>query len=136
MKNQPPYEPAAAGSEGWIQIVGVVADARNDGLRNAIRPAVYVPFSLRMRMFTQILVRTRVPPLSMLRDVRAQLVQIDREQQVMRVRDLEGWITGLTEYAQQKVVATLFGDLLGAGAAAGGRGAIQRGLVRRGEQDE
>ena len=60
-------------------------------------------------MFTQILVRTKVPPLSMLRDVRAQLVQIDREQQVMRVRDLEGWITGLTEYAQQKVVATLFG---------------------------
>jgi ABC-type antimicrobial peptide transport system permease subunit len=45
----------------------------------------------------------------MLRDVRAQLVQIDREQQVMRVRDLEAWITGLTEYAQQKVVATLFG---------------------------
>ena len=87
----------------------MVADARNDGLRNAIRPAIYVPFSLRMRMFTQILVRTRVPPLSMLRDVRAQLVQIDREQQVMRVRDLEGWITGLTEYAQQKVVATLFG---------------------------
>ncbi len=109
MKSQPPYEPAAAGSEGWLQVVGVVADARNDGLRNAIRPAVYVPFSLRMRMFTQILVRTKVPPLSMLRDVRAQLVQIDREQQVMRVRDLEGWITGLTEYAQQKVVATLFG---------------------------
>jgi ABC-type antimicrobial peptide transport system permease subunit len=89
--------------------VGVVADARNDGLRNSIKPAVYVPYTLRMRMFTQMLVRTRVPPLSMLRDVRAQLVQIDREQQVMRVRDLEGWITGLSEYAQQKVVATLFG---------------------------
>jgi predicted lysophospholipase L1 biosynthesis ABC-type transport system permease subunit len=109
MKNEPPYEPAAAGSEGWIEIVGVVADARNDGLRNAIKPAIYVPFTLRMRMFTQILVRTRVAPLSVLRDIRTQLVQIDREQQVMRVRDLEAWITGLSEYAQQKVVATLFG---------------------------
>ena len=109
MKNEPPYAPAAAGSEGWIEIVGVVADARNDGLRNPIKPAVYVPYTLRLRMFTQILVRTRVAPLSMLRDVRAQLVQIDREQQVMRVRDLEGWITGLSEYAQQKLVATLFG---------------------------
>jgi ABC-type antimicrobial peptide transport system permease subunit len=87
----------------------VVADARNDGLRNPIKPAVYVPYTLRMRMFTQMLVRTRVAPLSVLRDVRAQLVQIDREQQVMRVRDLEGWITGMTEYAQQRVVATLFG---------------------------
>jgi ABC-type antimicrobial peptide transport system permease subunit len=50
-----------------------------------------------------------VPPLSILREVRTQLVQIDRDQQVMRVRDLESWITGLTEYSQQRVVATLFG---------------------------
>ena len=109
LKNEPPYSPAAAGSEGWLAIVGVVADARNDGLRNPVKPAVYVPYTLRLRMFTQILVRTRVPPLSMLRNVRAQLVQIDREQQVMRVRDLEGRITGLSEYSQQKLVATLFG---------------------------
>ena len=53
-------------------------------------------------MFTQILVRTRVPPLSILRDVRAELVRVDREQQVMRVRDLQGWITNLPEYAQQR----------------------------------
>jgi predicted permease len=108
LKNQPPYQPAASGSEGWLEIVGVVADARNDGLRNPIKPAVYVPYTLQMRMFTQILVRTRVAPLSVLRDIRAQLVQIDREQQVMRVRDLEAWITGLGEYSQQRVVATLF----------------------------
>jgi predicted permease len=109
LKNEPPYQPAAAGSGGWLEIVGIVADVRNDGLRSPIKPSVYVPYTLQMRMFTQILVRTRVPPLSMLHDVRAQLVQIDREQQVMRVRDLKAWITGLSEYAQQKVVATLFG---------------------------
>ena len=109
LKSQPPYQPAASGSDGWLEIVGVVADARNDGLRNPIKPAVFVPYTLQMRMFTQILVRTRVPPLSILREVRTQLVQIDRDQQVMRVRDLEGWITGLTEYSQQRVVATLFG---------------------------
>jgi ABC-type antimicrobial peptide transport system permease subunit len=85
-----------------------VADARNDGLRNPIKPAVYVPYSLRMRMFTQILVRTRVPPLSMLRSVRAELVQIDKEQQVMRVRDLDAWITDMREYAQQRLMARLF----------------------------
>lgn len=109
LKNEPPYSPAVEGSDGWLQIVGVVADARNDGLRNAIRPAVYVPYSLRMRMFTQILVRTRVAPLSILRDVRAKIVQIDREQQVMRVRDLDEWIKNLPEYAQQRLVAMLFG---------------------------
>src|SRR5262249_10173137 len=108
LKDEPPYQPAAAGSEGWIQIVGGVADVRNDGLRNPIKPSVYVPYSLRMRMFTQILVHTQVPPLSLLHDIRAQLVRPDREQQVMRVRDLEEWISGLQEYSQQRVVASLF----------------------------
>ncbi len=109
MKDEPPYSPASAGADGAIEIIGVVADARNDGLRNPIKSAFYVPYPLKMRMFTQILVRTRVAPLSILRDVRAELVRVDREQQVMRVRDLDGWITNLPEYAQQRLVARLFG---------------------------
>jgi predicted permease len=109
MKDEPPYSPASQGADGWIEIVGVVSDARNDGLRNPAKPAFYVPYTLKLRMFTQILVRTTVPPLSILRDVRAELVRVDREQQVMRVRDLNGWITNLPEYAQQRLVANLFG---------------------------
>jgi predicted permease len=109
LKSEPPYQPAAEGSDGWLRIVGVVADVRNDGLRNPIKPALYVPYSFRMRMFTQILVRTRVAPLSVLQDARKEIVQIDREQQVMRVRDLEEWITGSQEYSQQRLVAMLFG---------------------------
>jgi predicted permease len=109
LRDEPPYSPMAAGADGWLEIVGVVADARNDGLRNPVKPAFYVPFTLKLRMFTQILVRTRVPPLSILRDVRAELVRVDREQQVMRVRDLDAWITSLPEFAQQKLVARLFG---------------------------
>jgi len=108
MKDEPPYSPMAAGGDGWLQVIGVVADARNDGLRNVIKPAFYVPYTLKLRMFTQILVRTRAPPLSILRDVRSELVRIDREQQVMRVRDLESWITGMPEYAQQQLLARLF----------------------------
>jgi predicted permease len=108
LKDEPPYAPMAAGANGWLEIVGVVADARNDGLRNPIKPALYVPYTAQMRMFTQILVRTRVPPLSILRDVRAQIAGIDRDQQVMRVRDLGQWITEAPEYAQMRLVANLF----------------------------
>ena len=64
MKDHPPYQPAAPGSDGWLRIVGVVADARDDGLRNPVKPAVYVPYTIQMRMFTQILVRARVAPLT------------------------------------------------------------------------
>jgi putative ABC transport system permease protein len=108
LKDQPPYSPAAPGSDGWLQIIGVASDVLDDGLRDPIKPAVYVPFPLQMRMFTQILVRTKVPPLSILHDIRAQLVQIDREQQVMQVRDLDNWIKNEDVYSQQRFIATLF----------------------------
>ena len=109
LKDQPPYQRAAPGADGWFQIIGVAADVRDDGLRNPIKPQVYVPYTAQMWMFTQILVRTRVAPLSILRDIRAEIVKIDPEQQVMLVRDLKTWIKGMQEYAQQRLVAALFG---------------------------
>ena len=110
MKAEPPYSPLAPGSDGWLQIVGIVADARDDGLRKPVKPAIYVPYTLQMWMFTQILVRTKIPPLSALHDLRAQILQVDPEQQVMRdPRDLQSWITRQSEYAEQRLVATLFG---------------------------
>jgi putative ABC transport system permease protein len=109
LKDEPPYSPAVPGAGGWIPIVGIVADARDDGLRKPIKPAVFVPYAMQMRMFTQILVRTRDNPLSILRAVRAELVRVDPEQQAMKVRDLEGWITHMREWSQQRLVATLFG---------------------------
>ena len=109
LKDQPPYQRAAAGSDGWMQIIGIAADSRNDGLRENVKPAVYLPFTVNMWMFTQILVRTRIAPLSLLHDIRAAIVQVDPDQQTMHVRDLHAWITDMPEYAQQRLVATLFG---------------------------
>jgi predicted permease len=134
MTDAPPYSPAAVGADGWIEIAGVVADARNDGLRNAVLPALYVPYSLKMQMFTQILVRSRVAPLSILRDVQAALVRVDREQQVMRVRDLRAWITESPEYAQQRLVANLFAVFSGLGlllAAVGLYSVVSYGVTTR-----
>jgi hypothetical protein len=109
LKSEPPYTLAAAGSSDWLQIVGIVGDSRNDGLRKPVKPAIYVPYTLRMPMYTLILLRTRVPPMSIVRGIREQLVQIDREQQTTHVRDLQGWIARQEDYAQQKLVASLFG---------------------------
>lgn len=110
LKAEPPYSPIAPGSDGWLQIVGIVADARDDGLRKPVKPAMYIPYTLQMSMFTQILVRTKIPPLSTLHDLRAQVLQVDPEQQIIRdVRDLQSWVTHLPEYMEQRFVATLFG---------------------------
>ena len=134
LKDQPPYQRAAVGADGWFQIIGIVADVRDDGLRNLIKPQVYVPYTAQMWMFTQILVRTHVGPLSILRDVRAEIVKIDPEQQVMRVRDLDAWITRMEEYAQQRLVATLFGIFSGlalALAAVGLYSVVSYGVATR-----
>ena len=104
------YTMVAPGAGDWLQIIGVVGDARDEGLRDPIKPELFVPYTLRMYMFTQILVRTRVPPMSLLHDFRAQVVQVDSEQQIIKgARDLEGWIENEDEYGQQRLVATLFG---------------------------
>ncbi len=110
LKNDATYYSATIpDSDRWFQVVGVVGDARNDGLRNAIRPAIYFPYTVNMRMYTDILVRTATPPLQVLRSVRAQVQAVNGDQQVSsNVRLLDQWITMQPEWAQQRLIASLF----------------------------
>jgi predicted permease len=109
LKGEPPFSLAVPGSDSWFQVIGIVGDSRNNGLRDPTKPAVYVPYTIRMPVWTQILVRTRVPPLTVLRAVREQIHTVDPDQQSIRdVRDLNGWITTQQEWQQGHLVATLF----------------------------
>jgi predicted permease len=97
-------------AEWWIEIVGVVRDALNDGLTNPITPAVYLPYTLNLRMGTQILVKSQAPPLSLLHAVRAQLTTVDPEQQsYSRTEDLDTWITTQQDWQQERLAAWIFG---------------------------
>jgi ABC-type antimicrobial peptide transport system permease subunit len=112
LKPEPPFNAAVPDCNGWLQIIGVVADARDDGLRKPVKPAVYVPFSFYMSMWTQILVRTHAAPLSLLDRVRAVVKNVDADQQVFgRTRDLEQWIERENEYAYGRLVAALFSGI-------------------------
>ena len=111
MKDEPPYTTTASGADTWLQIVGIIADKRDDGLRNPILPEIFVPYTLSMRVWTQILVRSEVPPLSLLHAIGVQVNSIDAEQQINgQVEDLDHWITGQQEYEQEHLVAWLFGS--------------------------
>ena len=110
MKPEPPYTLGVSDTSGWIEVVGIVGDARDDGLRNAIKPGAYLPYTYTLRMWTQILVRTRVAPLSILHAVRERIRDVDRDQQVFsNIRDLDHWITTQPEWAQGRLVTILFG---------------------------
>jgi putative ABC transport system permease protein len=108
--SQPPYRLTPEGNDDWLQIIGVIADKRDDGLRNPIKPEMFIPFTLSMGMYTQILVRSEVSPLTLLHAVAAQVNSVDPDQQVNgQVQDLEHWISTQQEYQQEHLVAWLFG---------------------------
>jgi len=109
LRGEPPFRLVVEGSDGWFQVVGIVGDARNDGLRNPTKPALYIPYTISLPVWTQILVRTQVPPLTMLHAIRKEIQTVDPDQQAFRdTRDLDGWIKMLPEWARGHLVATLF----------------------------
>ena len=78
-------------------------------LRNPVKPAVYVPFSLVVRVWTQILVRTHAEPLTALNRVRGAVKTVDPDQQVFgRTRDLHQWIERMPEYSYGRLVSGMF----------------------------
>ena len=110
MKDQPPFRLSVPDSDSWLQVVGIVADKRDDGLRNPILPEAFVPYTLSMGMWTQILVRSDQSPLRLLHAVGKQVNSVDADQQINgQVQDLEHWISGQQEYEQEQLVAWLFG---------------------------
>ena len=110
LRNEPPYTLAAPGSDGWMPVVGVVTDALDDGLDKPVKPAIFLPYSLHMWMSTQILVRGRTDPQSILHSVRQQIASVNPDQQAFgHVDDLETWIRHEPEWARGRLVSILFG---------------------------
>jgi predicted permease len=110
IENPPADLTSAPGiAASWLQIVGVVGDSRDAGLRNPVKPAIFVPWTLRMPPSTQILVRSEVPPLGLLNAIRRALATVNPDQQAARVvSDLDKWISDQPEWQQEHLVAWLF----------------------------
>jgi predicted permease len=114
LTNQPPYRLAVKGSDGWLQIIGVVGDALDDGLDKPILPGVYLPYTVNMFMGTQILVRTQGEPLAMLHSVRQAIAAVNPDQQAAsEVNDLETWIEHEHEFANARLISILFAAFSG-----------------------
>jgi putative ABC transport system permease protein len=114
VKEQPPFLLLAPGYENGVLIVGVVADKLDDGLTKPVLPEAFAPYTFAMSMYTQILVRSEVPPLTLLHAVQVKVNSVDHDQQTNGdVRDLEHWITRTPEWARGQLVAWLFGAFAG-----------------------
>jgi predicted permease len=111
LKSEPPERLVAPGGDGWLQVVGVTADALDDGLDKPAKPAIYLPYTVNMWMWTQILVRSRDDPRSILHSVKQQIVGVNPDQQATLWDDgvLESWIRNQPVFARGRLVSVLFG---------------------------
>ncbi|HEX5234252.1 MAG TPA: ABC transporter permease [Silvibacterium sp.] len=106
----PPQVVIAKGADGPLLIVGVVGDKLDDGVNKPVLPEAFVPYTLGMGGFTQLLVRTDGPPLALLHSIGVAVASVDRDQQLGgQVRDLEHWVSTQPEYAQGQLISWLFG---------------------------
>ena len=108
LKNHPPRVVAVDGSDGWLPIIGVVGDARNDGLDKPVKPEIYVPYSLYLIDFEQILVHTQGDPLALESAIRRQIASINPGQQVSYpVISMQERIEHQSEWAREHLIAVL-----------------------------
>jgi predicted permease len=111
MRSQPPFDLSPPGEDPRLAIIGVIADKRNDGLRKPILPEVFVPYTVSLHMWTQILVRSQGSPLTLLHAIGQQVNSVDSDQQISgQAQDLEHWIQDQREWQQEHLVAWLFGS--------------------------
>jgi predicted permease len=111
MKSEPPFVLSPTADNPWLIIVGVIADKRDDGLRKPVLPEAFIPYTLSMREWTQILVRSQSSPLSLLHAIGKEVNSVDADQQISGgIEDLEHWIQDQQEWQQEHLVAWLFGS--------------------------
>jgi predicted permease len=110
LKNDNPQTVTVAGSNGWLQIIGVTGDALDDGLDKPVKPAIYLPYTVNMWPWTQILVRSRVDPRTITHSVKQKIVAINPDQQAEMWEDglLESWIHNQPVFARGRLVSILF----------------------------
>jgi putative ABC transport system permease protein len=97
----------------WFEIIGVVADVKNNGLQDPIQPEVWVPYTVTGSAFRGILVRTSQEPMSMMNAVRDEIWATDRGVALTFTGTLEGYINSFS-YAGPRfgfLLMTIFGSI-------------------------
>jgi predicted permease len=75
--------------EPVFEIIGVISDAKNQGIRDAPSPEMFVPYTITGAFERGIMVRTSTPPLSLINDVRREISAMDRNVALSLTSSLE-----------------------------------------------
>jgi putative ABC transport system permease protein len=100
--------------DAWFEIVGVVADAKNQGPQKPALPEVWIPYTVTGSARRGLLVRTSGDPLMMMNAVRTEIWATDRSVALTMTGTLESYINSYT-YSQPRFGFLLMGIFAGVG---------------------
>jgi predicted permease len=97
-----------------FEIIGVISDVRNQGLRDPAMPEVLVPFTITGAFDRAVLVRTSVPPMTMLNNIQREIWAMDRNIALNFAGSLQGYMMQFM-YAEPRFSVILLGVFAGVG---------------------
>jgi predicted permease len=113
-------------SLGWVTndslatIVAVVGSVRHDSLTGAPAPEIYSPFAQRPVGANALIVRTTVPPQSLVAAIRHQVEAVDRDAPISDVMTMDDLLAA--SLARQRTMLVIFGLFAGVGLVLGAIG--------------
>ena len=101
-------------SNPWFEIVGVVSDVKNNGLREAVQPEVYAPYSFTSFGGYVLFLRTAGNPSALLKGMEDQIWAMDRNLVPQNTGTVQEQLN-LFEFAKPRFSLTLFAVFAGIG---------------------
>src|SRR5262249_22028172 len=99
-----------------FEIIGVISDAKNQGIQEPPMPEMFVPYTITGAFERGILVRTSAPPLTLLNNVRREIWAVDRNIALTLTGSLEDFLKRFT-FAEPRFSLVLLGVFAGVGLA-------------------
>ena len=94
--------------DDWLEVIGVVGDAKNSGLDQPVRPAIFLPYSFVLTPDETLLVRANADTLGAIRSVRERLHEVNPEIVVAQDRPLTWWLD-TQGWGRERFIAVIFG---------------------------
>jgi hypothetical protein len=108
LKIEQPSLLLARSPDDWLQIIGVVGDARNDGFDHPVKPAVFLPYSFVLPPDEALLVRATGNPDVVIRSIKERLRQLNPEIVVGSQTHTLAWWLETQGWGKERFIASLF----------------------------
>jgi putative ABC transport system permease protein len=107
LKMDNPHLVATDKPDDWLQIVGVVDDARNDGLDRPVQPQIFLPDSFVLDTNTFLVVRAKGDPAAAMRAVGQSIHRLNPGIFVVEQHEI-GWLLDTQGWATERFLASIF----------------------------